>query len=99
MLYHRGPIAARIAISYSLSTKVINLLVLPPSLTIVLLIPCPARLSPAPADEVTRESPREACDVVLLAVSFAFEAVSEAMSVAFAVVEACRRAGRRAVRC
>ena len=91
--------ALGIDILYLLSTKVINLLALPPSLPNVLLIPCPARLSPDPADEVTLESPREACDVALLAVSFAFEVVSEAMSVAFAVVEACRRAGRRAMRC
>ena len=99
MLYCRGRTALRIAILYLLSTKVINLLVLPPSLPNVLLIPCPARLNPDPADELTLDSPREACDAVLLAVSLAFEAVSEAMSVAFAVVEACRKAGRRAMRC
>ena len=84
---------------YSHSTKDINLPVLPPILLIVLLNPCPARLNPELADDVTLDNPCEACEVALLAVSFALEAVSEAAFAAFDVVDACRKAICRSIRC
>ena len=49
-----------------------------------------------PADEVTLESPDDACDVAFEATSLPFSAVFEAACVASEVVEACRRQVRRA---
>ena len=73
--------------SHSHSTNDISLPVRPPILPTVLVTPCAALLRADPPDEDTFESPSEAFDVALEAVSFDLAAVSFATS----VVEACRR--------
>lgn len=72
---------------YAHCTYPISLPVLPPICPTALLTPCAAPLIAGPADDETLDSPSEALDCVICAVSFVTEAALEAAS----WVEACLR--------